>query len=388
MKTAARLLALSPLLPTLASAADLTVTATNPIQLDRPAATIELSAAQLAPLGDVLLNTVHVKDGTGNEVICQAVDTDFDPLHAFDAVVFQADFGPGETKTFTLTTGDKHVYAKDDFKVFGRFNRERFDDFAWENDRIAHRTYGHALETWEGEPLTSSTIDVWSKRTPKLVINDWYLTDDYHADHGEGADLYSAGPTRGCGGNGIWSSDKLWTSRNFTDSRVLANGPIRLIFELDYEAYRVDGIAVSETKRVTLDAGSQLNHVRSTFKQFTKPGEQRELVTGIGMKKVPGETLAADSAAGWFAKWEPVASNGGNQGLAVLVDPSAFKQQTEDDLNHLVLAKVPADGAVGYWTGFAWDKAGHVADFDAWKKYLADFTTALKAPIEVKVTAP
>jgi len=75
--------------------------------------------------------------------------------------------------------------------------RERRDDFAWENDRVAHRMYGAALETWVQEPLTSSGVDVWVKRTPRLVINDWYLVDDYHRDTGEGADLYSVGRTRG-----------------------------------------------------------------------------------------------------------------------------------------------------------------------------------------------
>ena len=48
---------------------------------------------------------------------------------------------------------------KEQYKAFGRFVRERFDDFTWENDKVAHRTYGKALETWKGEPLTSSTID-------------------------------------------------------------------------------------------------------------------------------------------------------------------------------------------------------------------------------------
>ena len=88
--------------------------------------------------------------------------------------------------------------------------RERRDDFAWENDRIAHRMYGKALETWAQEPLTSSAVDVWFKRTRRLVINDWYMVDDYHRDHGEGADMYSAGKSRGCGGNGIWDAGKLY----------------------------------------------------------------------------------------------------------------------------------------------------------------------------------
>ena len=44
----------------------------------------------------------------------------------------------------------------------------------------------------EAEPLTSSAIDIWSKRTSKLIVNDWYMVDNYHTDTGE-VDAYSAG---------------------------------------------------------------------------------------------------------------------------------------------------------------------------------------------------
>src|SRR6476661_9199408 len=174
MKTRLLPITLFLAVPGLCGAAQLTVKATNKLQLARASETIELSGKDLSSLGD--LEKVHVKDAAGKEVLCQAVDSDYDAYHKPDMVIFQADFAPGETKTFTVTTGAKHEYTKDQYKAFGRFVRERFDDFAWENDRIAHRTYGKALETWEGEPLSSSTIDIWSKRTPRLVINDWYLT--------------------------------------------------------------------------------------------------------------------------------------------------------------------------------------------------------------------
>src|SRR6266705_2564028 len=35
----------------------------------------------------------------------------------------------------------------------------RYDDILWENDRTAHRIYGHALEA--NEPPSSSGIDAW-----------------------------------------------------------------------------------------------------------------------------------------------------------------------------------------------------------------------------------
>ena len=255
------------LAPVVASAqTELTVTAVNTLKLARQSETIELTTRDLAPLAEKDLTKLHVRDSSGKEVLAQSVDTDYDELRKPDMLIFQADFKPAETKRFTVFAGAKREYTKEDFRAYGRFVRERFDDFAWENDRIAHRTYGNALIFWKGEPLTSSAIDIWSKRTSKLVINDWYMVDNYHSDHGEGADVYSAGPTRGCGGSGIWFKDRLFIPINFIGSRVLANGPIRVMFELVYPPFFVNNASVSQVLRVSLDGGSQLNHFEAFYR--------------------------------------------------------------------------------------------------------------------------
>jgi len=369
-----------------ASAAELQIRARNSMGVARPSQTIELTAEALAPLGQGDLTLVHILDAAGGEVLCQALDTDFDPYHKPDSVVFQADFEPNAELTFTAVVGKKQIYTKDQFRAYGRFVRERFDDFAWENDRIAHRTYGRGLETWEGEPLSSSTVDVWSKRTPRMVINEWYMTDDYHDDRGEGADLYSAGLTRGCGGSGLWAADRLWVSRAFVDSRVLANGPIRLVFELVYAPFDVNGISVSEVKRITLDAGQQLNHFESRYQPYVRPGRETKLISGAGLKKVNGEQVTLNSEQGWLAKWEKVSGNNGYQGLAVIADPGTFLRQAEDDLNHLILLNVSDEGVASYWAGFCWDKAGVITDFDAWKQYVSERAVGLATPIEITVS--
>jgi len=369
------------------AASTLTVTAVNHLQLARENQTLELSAKDLAPLGEKDLAKIHVTDAAGNALVCQAVDTDYDAYHTPDIVIFQSNFAPGETKTFTVTVGAKWEYTKDQYKAFGRFARERFDDFAWENDRIAHRTYGKGLETWEGEPLSSSTIDIWSKRTPGMVINDWYMLDNYHHDMGTGFDDYSAGTTRGDGGIGLWSGDRLWVSRNFADSRVLANGPIRVVFELVYEPFEVNGISVSEVKRVSLDAGQNLDHYLSTFKPYTRPGHEVALTAGIGLKKVPSEQKELNADHGWFLKWEEMEQKGGMQGLAIIFDPKIFVKQTEDKLNQLVLTKTTETYTVSYWAGFCWDKFGSVKDPDAWKKYVDEFAQGTQSPIEISVSA-
>src|SRR5438105_6866768 len=328
-------LALVFALPAVCSAAagQLAVKASNRLRIARPRQTIELSAKDLAPLGEKDLTKIHVKDSSGREMLCQAVDTDYDEYHRPDVLIFQADFAPGETKTFAVYAGKRQEYAREDFKTYGRFVRERFDDFAWENDLIAHRTYGKALITWKGEPLTSSAIDIWSKRVPRLVINDWYMLDNYHADAGEGLDDYSAGPTRGDGGSGVWANERLYAPSNFVDSRVLANGPVRVLFELVYEPFDAGGTKVSEVLRVSLDAGSQLDHYQSFYR--AQNGDE-PLAVAVGLKKVKDEQKEFDAARGWLCVWEPMEKNLGMQGVAAIVNPGELDRQAEDAQNNLI----------------------------------------------------
>lgn len=360
--------------------AQLTVTTVNKLKLARQAETIELTAKDLSPLAEKDLTKLHVFDGSGKEVLSQSVDTDYDDYHKPDALIFQSDFAPGETKTFTISAGSKRVYKKDDFRAYGRFVRERFDDFAWENDRIAHRTYGKALITWKGEPLTSSAIDIWSKRTSKLVINDWYMVDNYHTDLGEGVDAYSAGPTRGCGGSGIWANDQLYIPTNFVDSRVLANGPIRVMFELVYDPFDVNGVKVSQILRVSLDAGSQLNHFETTYRASSQP-----LAVAIGLKKVKDEHREVNAERGWVAIWQSMEKSLGMQGLAVVLNAEDVEKLAEDARNNLIVLKLRTSPSVSYWAGFAWDRAGRITSVEAWKKYVDHFSERLRSPIEVRV---
>jgi hypothetical protein len=361
---------------------ELTVTAVNKLNRARQNETIELSLKDLASLAEKDLNKLHVRDSSGKELVAQSVDTDFDDYRKPDLLIFQVDFAPGETKQFTVSAGKKREYIKDDFRAYGRFVRERFDDFTWENDRIAHRTYGKALITWKGEPLTSSAIDIWSKRTSKMVINDWYMVDNYHVDSGEGVDAYSAGPTRGCGASGIWANGQLYIPKNFVDSRVLANGPIRVMFELIYEPFEVNGVQVAQVLRVSLDGGSQLNHFQTFYR---RESGNEPLAVAVGLKKVKDEQKEFNAERGRLTIWEPMDKNLGMQGLAVVVNPGDVDKVTEDKLNHLVVLKPASTVPVSYWAGFAWDRAGRIASAEAWSKYVDEFAEARRSPIAITV---
>ncbi len=382
----------------------LTVKAVNELSFGRLNQTITLSAAQLKPLGDVELEKIHVQTAAGRELLVQAVDSDGD--HRPDEVIFQTDFRPNQTRYFVVHVGKPHLYRADQYKAYGRFVRERFGDFAWENDRIIQRTYGQRLQTWQRGALTSSAVDVWVKSTPELVINDWYMTDHYHINTGQGADLYTAGTSRGVGGDGLWAGGRLWVSENHVDSRVLANGPIRVMFKLMYAPFNVNGTHVRETRRIALDAGQNLNHYKITY----RPEKPMELVAAIGIqkpnltpkeaggrispdsgsqpsKRLPGAFTKGDinDEEGWVTAQQLLSE--GRLNAAIIVDPDQFIKVTENKQNLLVLAKVPENNVISYWVGYSWSKSDRFKSYQAWKTYIDHFAQGIRSPIQVTVSS-
>ena len=362
-------------------AAAIAVNVANPLGHARKSETVVLHLGDLRRLVPALdPATTVVVDGSGAELLSQLVDMDGDEVA--DDIVFQDDFAPRASKTFTVRVGTRRVPTREEYRVYGRFVRERHDDFAWENDRIAHRMYGPGLETWAAEPLVSSGVDVWTKRVRKLIVNDWYLTDDYHEDHGEGADLYSVGKSRGCGGLGVYQGGKLAVSRNFTASRVLANGPIRLVFELGYAPWDIAGAQVSETKRVILDAGQSFDRFESTFAVEPK---RTPLVVGIGIAKHAGSMAEFDPRAPWLHSWEPLKPPNGNLGCAIVaLGATADFKVTNTD--YLLVTSVPSSGTLVYLAGFGWDRSPDVADAAAWARVVESKRREAAAPLQVVLT--
>jgi len=241
--------------------------------------------------------------------------------------------------------------------------------------------YGPDLEIWKKEPLTSSGIDVWVKRTKKLVVNDWYMTDDYHRDNGDGADFYSVSKSRGCGGIAIFAGDKPAVSRNFVTSRVLAQGPLRVMFELGYAPFEAGpNLKVTETKRITLDAGHNFNRIASTFK--VEGGGAPKLDVGVGIGKHANSDLKTDKQ--WIRTWEKVKDDDSSLGCAVVLPAGTSASIRTTDLDTFVVAKATPGAPFVYYMGSDWSKRpGGAADAGAWTKALQDQVRHIASPVKV-----
>ncbi|RYG54414.1 DUF4861 domain-containing protein [bacterium] len=255
--------------------------------------------------------------------------------------------------------------------TFARFVPGR-DDFAWENDLTAFRTYGPALRSGAED----SGIDCWLKRVPYPIINRWYEGDTkgipYHDDNGEGYDAYDVGSSRGCGGNGIWKNGKLYISDTFKNWKMISQTPQNTVFELEYD-YDVDGTPIHEVKRISIGMGSRLFKSESTF---TQNGQPVVLDIGVGVTTHAGKATATlNQQQGWMACWENIGGYG--LGTGVAIDPAKVLEMREiksTDANQahaLLITRTDANGKASWQAGYGWERAGAIKTSEQWNAYLA-----------------
>jgi len=245
----------------------------------------------------------------------------------------------------------------------------RHDDLLWENDRTAHRIYGHALEAVE--PPSGSGIDSWGKQYPWPFADRQLRTGDQHSYHGEGVDFYNVGTGRGAGGLGVWLDNKLWTSRNFVRHHILKSGDNVADFVVDYAPWPV-GVErrVWETRRFTLPLGTHFTRMVSTLSS----NRPEALIVGIGIgKRTTGASdghVLIDRPHGVMTWWGPSDQVHGRMAIALRVDPAMIVDQRSDFDNHLFLVRVSPGHPFVYYSGSAWDRgAGAFSTHDQWHRY-------------------
>jgi uncharacterized protein DUF4861 len=163
---------------------------------------------------------------------------------------------------------------------------------------------------------------------------------------------------------------------------VLANGPIRLVFELTYLPWAAGGgQKVAEKKRVTLDAGSNMNRFESVY---TGPGTGT-FTWAAGIKKPAAADLRVERAQGWLRTWEPVKDNGGNLGCGIVLAPAALTDVVEAQGNVLAVARVGDGRTATYYAGSAWDRGPDFASVADWDRYLAQWAQRVASPIRIEV---
>ncbi len=347
-----------------------------------------------AALPGAMVQKIAVKDARGRvlphqvtNIAPQAKDPKNEGV-AYGELLFQHSFAAGEkSASFTVERIDG-VAPPFPIKTFARQVPERLDDFAWENDKIAHRTYGPALGAPAPagvvkEVLVTSGLDIWFKRVDYPIVDRWYNKghDHYHKDQGEGMDMYNVGKSRGAGGSGVWAGGALYAGVNYASFKILANGPIRTVFELHYAPWDVAGRQVSEVKRFTVDAGQWFDRIDSTF---TATGDE-PLTIAVGLNKTPADKgqdpkIAVGRDGKVLLQWIEQSTNDAFGTAIVLPGAEGFAQ---DALNELIVAKAVPGKPLRYYAGGAWRRAGEITSRAQWERQAQDIAARDASPLRV-----
>lgn len=389
-----------------------TVTVANPTALERNAEMVEVSMSdvtgklQLADTAQIV-----VLDADGQQVPYQIT---FD-----EKVIFPATVKANDTALYTIKAGTPAAF---DVKACGRHYPERVDDVAWENDLVAFRAYGPALQA-TGERAFG--YDVWTKyNTTEPVVEARYASElnpetkakiaelkktdpeaakklyqsvSYHVDHGNGLDCYKVGPTLGGGTAALMAGDTIIYPYCYKTQEILDNGPLRFTVKLEYNPLTVKGdSSVIETRVVSLDAGS---HMNKTVVAYSNLREAMSVATGIVLHE-PNGAVVADAAAGYITYVDPTDNVNNNNGKIFIgaafpapvkeaksvLFPEQEKKELRGGADGHVLAisdYEPGTEYTYYW-GSAWDKAD-IKDAAAWNAYVGEFAQKLRAPLTVTI---
>lgn len=359
----------------------------NTMAIDRSLETVSLPIKALK--NDSVSAHVTLKEvESGEPVTTQEIDTDGDGI--VDTVLFQPEVAANGTKVYEVDFTPSLSESNVDPACYSRFVPERTDDYAWENNRVAFRTYGPTAQQMKEAGVKggtlSSGIDAWLKRVDYPIINKWYKKEletdgSYHKDDGEGLDNFHVGISRGVGGIAKKIDTVYHISKNFISWKTLSTGPLRTSFVLTYADWDAAGNHITEQKKISLDYGSNLSKFEITLKGTDT------ISAGLTLHEKDGEISIAQEK-GWISYWEPHEDS--ELGTAIVVPENAlvgyehYETDRKDESNLYAHLKVE-DHKIVYYAGFGWKKSGQYTDKAAWNAYLDDFAERLKNPLQVTV---
>lgn len=375
----------------------------NPLNINRSYEIVEVDLDELTTLSEQPFKIYNA----------DATEIEYQITHD-RKLIFPASIGANATVSYFIQSGNPKTPK---IIVYGKQYPERVDDIAWENDRIAFRTYGPALQA-TGEKAFG--YDVWVKRTTDLVVenryekelnpktvariaelrktdpqaaNDLYRTVSYHIDHGDGLDYYSVGPTLGAGTSALIANGQIVYPYCYKSYKILDNGPLRFTMELTYHPVAVDTDAVIETRTISLDAGSQLNKATLRFDSLNRV---TPLVTGLVMHE-GSDTYQINKEKGYMAYADPSDQTNGQTYIgAIFPQPKELndchpvyysdKEKSIHRANGHLLAFTDyhPETSFTYYFGAGWSKWGFYTPED-WFEYIATYTEKIQNPLIITI---
>lgn len=241
-----------------------------------------------------------------------------------------------------------------------RFVPERADDFVFENNLIAGRIYGKALE---GNP-TSPGVDIWVKLPGKLVANDWYAgamedSSFYHHDHG-GKDCYKVAVSLGGGASVPYIDGKLcFAPTNYRSFEILEQSASKVVFVLSYPEWEIGEVKVALDKKITIEADTYFAKVEDSYR--FSGAETLTIAAGVfrhpDLQTIADEKITSKSYAIWEkASDQSAEPEDGMLGVAVVAPEAESVAVTEDGIHGLCTKSIKPGEVFTYYFGSCWSK--------------------------------
>jgi pectinesterase len=178
----------------------------------------------------------------------------------------------------------------------------------------------------------------------------------------------------------------LYRAENFARHRIIATGPIRAVVELEFDPWDAGAVRVTETKRISIDAGSNIFRQESSF----RAQGAAELPVAVGFVKRDGVvgSMSRGGAWAWVSGWGPIESvtgGHGELGLAAVLERARLADMRETPDHYVAVMRVRPGTPVVYYAGAGWSASG---DFDQpadWWAYLNGYARRLGSPVRVSV---
>lgn len=286
---------------------------------------------------------IDMKDAT--EVAYQLDDLDQDGN--WDELALIANFEANETKTINIIKDAKPSKFQVRTNIHLGYSAQRNDMFlpqeehtrpkdhlpqskpwlyqyegpGWENDKVAFRGY---FDYRNGK-------DIFGKLTNEMILTKVGLpigTDEgnYHKIKPWGMDVLKVGPSLGAGALGMIVGDSLYRLTNTLNTRfkIVTEGPVRSIFELNYEGWDVKNGTYDLTERITICAG----HYDYTSEVSVTPFPEGEIVTGLVTMKTekPTTEIKNKKYAAISSFDEQQSENHDALGMAIVTPTSSFQR--------------------------------------------------------------
>jgi hypothetical protein len=284
---------------------DKNYTVTNPLDEEIIDKTVILTRAEAMTFieGISTNDILYAKSESGEWLPTQCDDLDGDGN--WDELAFLCNLSAGQTMKISFGQPDTAPYFPQRTNVrFGRMtkpfeevsgdlrmktNETRFtapvyqmEGPAWENDVIAFRNYYDAR----------NGIDIFGKTTREMILDSVGVNGrDYHIQADWGMDILKVGNSLGAGAIAIGIGDSLYRIGPCEEGtyRMIAEGPVRAILELDYKNVPAGDRTYNVKHRIIINAGDRFYRNRVWVSNLK--GDEI-LVTGIvNLHDVSADTL-------------------------------------------------------------------------------------------------